>query len=45
VISSSFTVPEIRIANKPVVCPRVRVNVPQVRVPAVHVRTVGAGPV
>jgi len=44
VISSSFTVPEIKISSMPVVCPRVRMSVPQVRVPVVHVRT-GSGPV
>jgi hypothetical protein len=47
VVSSSFTIPEIRIANMPVVCPRVRVNIPPpiVKIPVVHVRTAGAGPV
>jgi hypothetical protein len=47
VVSSSFTVPEIRIANTPVVCSRVRVNIPRpiVKIPVVHVRTAGAGPV
>jgi hypothetical protein len=47
VVSSSFTVPEIRIANMPVVCPRVGMNIPQtiMKTPVVHVRTAGAGPV